>query len=419
MRNRVAIAVAGCASGALCLLLALAPAWAGQSDPQDFTQVERGRYLTTAADCTGCHTRPGSHQPFAGGRSIETPFGGIATPNITPDRDTGIGAWSDDQFDAALRKGVRPNGSRLYPAMPYTAYTKMSREDVLAIRAYLNSIEPIHNQVVSNTLPFPFNIRASMHIWDWLYFHEGEFKPDPQQPAEWNRGAFLVQGPAHCGACHTPKSFLGGDKTDEYLRGSYLQGWFAPDITNDSRRGLGGWSNDDIVAYLKTGHNRISAATGPMAEEVTLSSSHMTDGDLKAIASYLKSLPGRDDAPAALHADDPVMVAGGAIYRDQCSACHMIDGKGVPSLFPSLAESSVKGSDDPTTMIRIVLRGARSAATASEPTSPGMPSFGWQLSDAQVAAVLSYVRNSWNGAAPAVTADMVKRERASLAQRSD
>jgi len=290
---------------------------------------------------------------------------------------------------------------------------------VLAIRAYLNTVTPLRNAAVANTLPFPFNIRAAMRVWNALYFTEGEYKPDPQKSSEWNRGAFLVEGPAHCGACHTPKSLLGGDKMSQYLEGSYLQGWFAPNITNDTRVGLGGWSVDDVVAYLKSGHNRVTAATGPMAEAVSLSFSHMSDADLKAIAGYLKSLPGRAEAPKPLPSDDPVMAAGGAIYRDQCSACHGLDGRGVPLLFPSLADSSMARSDDSTTLIRIVLRGARSVATDAEPTAPGMPSYGWQLDDGQVAAVLTYVRNTWAGAASAVSAQAVGRARSDLASRAD
>jgi hypothetical protein len=179
-----------------------------------------------------CHTIPGSGQPFAGGRAIETPFGNILAPNITPDRETGIGAWSDDEFDAAVRKGIRPNGTKLYPAMPYNAFTKMSRNDVLAIRAYLNTVRAVRNAVVADTLPFPFSVRAVMGVWDSLYFTEGEYKPDPKKSAEWNRGAYLVTGPGHCPACHTPKTLLGGDKTSQYLKGSDLQGWFAPNITD-------------------------------------------------------------------------------------------------------------------------------------------------------------------------------------------
>jgi mono/diheme cytochrome c family protein len=258
-----------------------------------------------------------------------------------------------------------------------------------------------------------------MRAWDALYFTEGEYKPDPNQSAEWNRGAFLVLGPGHCGACHTPKTFLGGDKSDHFLRGSYLQGWSAPDITNDSRLGLGRWSKEDIVTYLHAGHNRITAATAPMGEVVTLSTSHMTDPDLKAIATYLKSLPGKNDGSAQLAASEPPMVAGAAIYRDQCSACHGLDGKGVPQLFPSLADSSMVRSDDPTTAIRIVLRGARSVGTDAQPTAPGMPSYGWQLNDGEIAAVLTYVRNNSANFASAVTIDQVAKVRRDTAMRPD
>jgi mono/diheme cytochrome c family protein len=394
-------------------------AHAGQPDPQEFSQIERGRYLSVLGDCASCHTVPGSGQPFAGGRAVETPFGNIDAPNITPDRETGIGAWSDDQFDAAVRHGIGRDGSRLYPAMPYNAYAKMSRNDVLAIRAYLNTVTPVKNAVVADQLPFPFDIRATMRVWDALYFDNGRYTPDPQKSPEWNRGAFLVEGPAHCGACHTPKTFLGGDKTKELFEGSALQGWFAPDITNDSRRGLGNWSIDDITAYLKTGHNRISAATGPMAEAIELSTSNMNDADLKAIATYLKSIPGHPAAASPVKPDDPVMVAGGAIYRDQCSACHALDGRGVPQLFPSIGDSSIVRSDDPSSLIRIVLRGARSAATNKEPTAPGMPAYGWQLSDEQLAAVLTFIRNNWGAAAAPVSAQDISRARDGLKLRSD
>ena len=397
---------------------ALAASFATTVRPQDFVLIERGRYLATLADCEACHTRPGD-RAFAGGRAIETPFGSLVAPNITPDATSGIGAWSDDQFDAALRRGQRPDGSRLYPAMPYTYYTRMSREDVRAIRAYLATVPPAYNPVRANTLPFPFNVRAVMRAWDALYFEPGEFRADPGKTAEWNRGAFIVMGPGHCGACHTPKSIAGADKNKEFLRGASLQGWFAPNLTNDSTHGLGSWSGDDVVAYLKTGHNRISAATGPMAEEITLSSSRMTEADLKAVAVYLKSIPGDSAAAKAVPQDAPAMAAGGAIYRDQCSACHGLEGRGVPQLFPSLADSSVAHSADPTTLIRLVLRGARSVATASEPTAPGMPAYNRQLDDAQIAAVLTYVRNAWGRSAREIAAAEVQRARTQLATRTD
>ena len=418
-RHRKLDLFAGAAALLATLVAGKSTGFAGEVDAQDFTMVERGRYLSVLSDCGSCHTIPGKNQPFAGGRPIETPFGNIVASNITPDMETGIGAWTDDQFDAAVRKGVGRDGSRLYPAMPYNAYTKMSRQDVLAIRAYLNTVTAVHNPVVANTLPFPFNIRSSMSVWNALYFKQGEYVSDPHRSPEWNRGAFLVDGPAHCGACHTPKTFLAGDKTSLYLQGSPVQGWSAPNITNDAKTGLGGWTVDDVTAYLKTGHNRITAATGPMAEAVNLSTSKMTDEDVKAIATYLKSLPGNDRTQAPLPSTAPEMTAGGAIYRDQCSACHGLDGKGIDRLFPAVASSSMARADDPTSVIRIVLRGARSVSTSSEPTAPGMPSYGWLLNDSQVAAVLTYIRNSWGGAAPAVSPDEVSRLRASLARRSD
>ena len=219
----------------------------------------------------------------------------------------------------------------------------------------------------------------------------------------------------HCGACHTPKTTLGGDDLTHAFQGYALQGWFAPNITNDNERGLGGWSVADIASYLKAGHNPISAATGIMAEEISLSSSQMTDADLRAIATYLKDLPGQTSAsPAAASSSEPTMTAGGAIYVDECSACHGVDGKGVPYLFPSLAGSSNVRSTDPTSLIRVLLEGARSVATASEQTGPGMPSFAWKLNDAEAAAVLTYVRNSWGSSASAVTADQVKSTRAAI-----
>jgi mono/diheme cytochrome c family protein len=382
---------------------------AGDPDGQAYDRIEKGRYLATVADCFACHTVASAGKPFAGGRPIETPFGIITSSNITPDDETGIGAWSDQQFDDAVRKGVRPDGGRLYPAMPFPAYTKMTRDDVLAIRAYLSTVEPVHQPVKANTLPFPFNIRFAMRAWDALYFTEGEFKPDDRQSPAWNRGAYLVQGPGHCTACHTPKSLLGGDETSDNLRGFNLQGWFAPDITGDVGQGLGRWSEADITSYLKTGHNRLTAATGPMAEEVVNSTSQYDDDDLQAIATYLKSLPGHASA----------MDAGEAIYRDQCSACHGLDGQGVAMLFPSLAQSSLAHASDATSAIRLVLRGGRSVATNAEPTAPGMPSFGWQLNDAQVAAVLTYIRNAWKTSAAPVTADAVGKAREQLSTRSD
>jgi mono/diheme cytochrome c family protein len=380
---------------------------------QKFEEIERGRYLANAADCGSCHTVPGSNQPFAGGRAIETPFGKLVSPNITPDRETGIGAWADDQFDAAVRNGRTRDGARLYPAMPFPYYARMSREDVKAIRAYLSTVEPVHNPVHADTLPFPFDLRFSMVVWDALYFKPGEFQADPSKSEEWNLGAFLVQGPGHCGACHTPKTILGGDKTSEALRGYVLQGWSAPDITGSLRK----WTDDDIADYLKTGHNQYAAAAGLMGEVVELSTSRMADDDLKAIAAYLKD-GSQAAAPAEASVDQSVLTAGAAIYKDLCASCHQQDGQGVPHLFPRLSETATVATADPTTVLRVILKGTQTVATDREPTGPAMPGFGWQLNDEQVAAVASYVRNHF-AHAPGVSADQVKTAREALAARTN
>jgi mono/diheme cytochrome c family protein len=402
------------------LNLAASGAAAAAADPQDFTQIERGRYLTLVADCAACHTVPGSGVAFAGGRPIETPFGMLIATNITPDRETGIGAWTDREFVDAVRGGRGRDGKPLYPAMPYPYLTRLSDDDVMSIRAFLNTVPAVRNSVDANQLPFPFSIRASLRVWNALYFRDGRFAPVADKPADWNRGAYLVEGPAHCGACHTPKTLLGGDRSGRALQGFSLQGWFAPNITNDQRRGLGTWSIDDVVAYLATGHNRTSAASGPMGEEVALSSSQMTTADLRAIATYLKDQPGQDgDVARPVDPTDRTMTVGAAIYTDVCAACHRMDGSGVPGLLPMLRGSPAVQSAEPTSLLRLVLRGAQSVATAASPTGPAMPAFAWQLDDDEVAAVTTFVRNAWGNAAPAVTPDDAKTARAQLAARSD
>jgi mono/diheme cytochrome c family protein len=405
----------------VAVVAAAAGAVAGTIDKQDFQQIERGRYLTIIGDCAACHTLPGSGRDFAGGRGIETPFGLLIAPNITPDRQTGIGAWTDDEFVNALKNGTGRDGNRLYPAMPYTYYTKLTRDDALAIRAYLNTLPPVYNPVQPNQLPFPFDIRTSMLAWDKLFFTPETFRPSPAKSAEWNRGAYLAEGLAHCGMCHTPKNLLGGDRSAEYLRGYALQGWFAPDITSNPRRGIGGWSIDEIAAYLKTGHNSTSAATGPMAEMVDLSTSHMTDADLKAIAVYLKDQPSNADrdAQSVVRPDEKTMKIGAAIYADECAGCHAANGKGAAGLFPSLNGTPVVQQTDPASLLHVVLRGARSAATDGAPTGAAMPQFAWVLNDDEVAAVLTYIRNAWGNSAPPVSAADVGKARAALVERSD
>ena len=357
MRELLARRIAGAAIASLILASSLVASGRAQTnkvgtslDPQNFGQIERGRYLAIAGDCSSCHTVPGSGQPFAGGRPIETPFGVVVGANITPDPDTGIGAWSDETFVRALSEGKGHDGQLLYPAMPYPYYAKLTESDALAIRAYLNTVKPVRNAVVSNKLPFPFDVREGMAAWNALYFKPGEFKPDPAKSPEWNRGAYLVQGLGHCGACHTPKTQLGGDDRARTFQGNALQGWFAPNITNDNERGLGGWSVADIVAYLKNGHNATTASTEIMGEEITLSSSQMTEGDLTAIATYLKNLPGQTSSPAAVSASGPTMTAGGAHLCRRMFGLPRHGREGRPVSFPLacwIAERPFRRSGEP------------------------------------------------------------------------
>lgn len=375
--------------------------------------VSKGRYIAQLGDCTACHTEPG-HPLFSGGVAIETPFGKLLGANITPDPETGIGQWTFEDFQNAMRKGHSRDGRLLYGAMPFTAYTKVTTDDNRALWAYLQTVEPVNRVVNTNQLPFPFNIRTSLHVWDMLNFTEGEYKPDPKQSAEWNRGAYLVQGLGHCSTCHTPKNMLGGDKDSQFLQGGSLGVWFAPDITANTHSGIGQWTQQEIVEYLKTGANKYDIASGPMAEAVEHSTQYWKDDDLNATAVYLKSLKNDSSKPQPLAADNGQMVNGKAIYADRCSACHVSRGQGVSHLFPQLANAPLVNAADPASLIHMVLAGSRAGGTAAAPTAPAMPAFGWNLTDQNVADVLTYIRNSWGNAAPSVTASDVKTMRSKL-----
>ncbi len=388
------------------------------ADQQDFGRIERGRYLAITGDCGSCHTMPGSNKPFAGGRPIETPFGTVLAPNITPDRETGIGSWTAQDFISALKSGIGRGGVRLYPAMPYVYYTKMPDADVLAIWAYLQTVQPVNHDVVSNQLPFPFNIRASLIFWDWLYLREGDWKPTAGKSPAWNRGAYLAEGPMHCGACHTPKSILGGDDRSRVFQGYSIQGWHAPNITSSTALGIGAWPADQIAEFLRTGHNSIASATGPMAEEVERSSSLMSQEDLQAVAIFLKDgkTAGGEAQATTAASSSPALKAGRAIFGDACAACHGEDGAGVPGLFPALRSAPTVRASDALSLVRVVVNGAQSASTGGAPTGPGMPSYGWQLSDEQIAAVLTYVRSAWGNGAGAVSKSDVEAARKDFAK---
>ena len=372
--------------------------------------VALGRYLVDAGDCQSCHTAPGG-TPFAGARGIRTPFGIIYSANITPDPKTGIGTWSEADFYRAMHKGIAHGGKNLYPAFPYTYFTRMSRPDVDAIYAYLRTLPPTYQVKPANKLPFPLNIRPLMAIWNALFFKPGEFRPNPAMSAEWNRGAYLVWGPGHCGGCHTPKNLLLADRNGHALQGAKLNDWVALDLTEDPRKGLAGWSNGDVVEFLRSGRNAHAAASGSMQEVIYYSTSRMSDSDLAAIATYLKQLPPRRRMKGFNPPSAAAMTAGEAIYTDTCAACHGANGEGQPRTFPPIAGDASVQARDPTTIVRIILAGSRSVPTPAAPTPLAMPAFDWKLDDSEVAAVATYVRNAWGNAAPEVKARTVAKLR--------
>jgi mono/diheme cytochrome c family protein len=377
--------------------------------------VRRGRYLAIAGDCASCHTRRGG-QPFEGGLGLQTPFGVIYTPNLTGDRLTGMGKWTPDEFYRALHQGVGRKGSRLYPALPYTHFTIVSRADSDAILAFLKTVPGVRYSRPASRLLFPVNLRASLVGWDALAFTPHAFRPDPAMSRGWNRGAYLVEGLGHCGACHTPRNFLGAELESRAYQGARIDNDVAPDLTANARTGLRAWSEAEIAEYLRTGRNSHANASGPMAEVVTYSTSLMSNDDLRAIATYLKALPASPTRRSA--APEPsAMRAGSAIFSDACTACHLPGGKGQPRLIPPLPGSAVTQQQDPAAVIRLILAGGRTAPTLSRPGFPAMPSFAWKLTDQEVADVATYVRNAWGNNAPPVDARSVAALRTKLRLR--
>ena len=393
-----------------CLVLCSAVASAAAASEPSPEMIAHGKALVEAGDCASCHTADPS-KPFAGGKRIDTPFGGIYSPNLTPDRDTGIGAWSDADFTRALRYGQDPDGSLYYPAFPYTYFTRMTKDDTLAIRAYLATLTPFRNEVRPPDLRWPFGYRALMHAWNYLFFKPGLFEPDQSKSAEWNRGGYLVTGLAHCGACHTPKNYFGADKRGLAFTGNEVAGWFAPRLDGAERSGLKSWSVEDIVEYLQSGRNAKSHADGLMADVIVNSTSKMSDADIRAMAVYLKSLPPGPPEPAVTAPQDAEMKAGQAVYARLCIACHEADGSGAPRIYPPLPGNALLQSADPSSTLRIILDGAQSVTTPRAPNKGEMPGYAKQLSDEQIAAVANYMRNSWGNAASLVTAAQVAKAR--------
>ncbi|SDS45652.1 Cytochrome c, mono-and diheme variants [Halopseudomonas sabulinigri] len=378
----------------------------------DAELIERGKYLATAADCVACHTTPGG-KPFAGGVEFKLPFGSLYSPNITPDDETGIGSWSDEDFVSALHSGVGKDGKHYYPAFPYTSYTLMPEDEVLAIKAYLASLEPVSNTPPENTLGFPFNQRWGMFFWNFLFLDEGRYAADPQQSEEWNRGAYLVQGPGHCAECHTPRNMFQALDSSQPLAGTLVQGWQAYNISADEAHGIGAWSEAELVSYMSQGHAAgKGVAAGPMAEVVEKSLQHLQQRDLSAIATYLLSTEPQPTGVARPTKQPEGMPAernlGVKVFADACASCHRWDGKGNQS--PVATLMGLKTVNDPaaTNLLGILLTGHGGEQL---PVDQRMPRFADGYSDPELAAVSSFVLQHFGQSGAQVSAEDVAAKR--------
>lgn len=395
---------------ALLPLLAATAAQAQQKSVTGGELVKRGEYLARAGDCIACHTAP-EGRTFAGGRAMPTPFGTLFSSNITPDRETGIGKWSADDFYITMHRGRFPDGGLIYPAMPFASYTKVTRADSDAIFAYLKSIPPVNQKNREHDLRFPYNNRQLILGWRTLYFSEGEYRPDPSKSAEWNRGAYLVEGLGHCGMCHSPINVLGGTSQSDAFKGGLIpmQNWYAPSLTSNREAGLGDWSIKDITDLLKTGVSARGVVYGPMAEVVHNSLQYLTDEDTKAMAVYLKSIAEPASPPPAGSklptTESSLLISlGKTVYDARCASCHGSQGEGKPPHWPPLANNQSIEMESAVNAIRMVLNGGYPPSTEGNPRPYGMPPFAGLLSDNEVAAVVSYIRTAWGNRGAPVSA---------------
>lgn len=409
------VILAVCASG----LMASSTA---QRESADYLteQQKRGAYLARVGNCQGCHTVLGG-QSYAGGRQLSTSFGIFVTPNITPDQTTGIGNWSEEDFWQALHYGKSRDGRLLYPAFPYTEYTKVTRQDANAIFAYLQSLTPVTQVNASHKVDFPYNFRPLLSIWRALYFKQGVYVPVVNRDEQWNRGAYLVQGLGHCNACHTRRGFLGASE-DDALSGGQIMGmnWYAPSLSSYLRAGEDDWTVDEIAQLLSAGISGRAVASGPMATIVRQSLQHLSDEDIRAMAVYLKDRTGkRSDEPLTTEVQirperkHALLAQGETIYTRYCQECHGATGEGAPGIYPPLAGNSSVVMASSMNVIRIVLEGGYPATTKANPQPYGMPPFQHILNNEEIALVATYIRNSWRNSASVVTPGNVDRLRGS------
>ena len=406
------------------------------------TLIARGAYLAKAADCAGCHTaapvptQPGAAPkltvPFAGGLGMSSPFGTIYSSNITPDLVNGIGRYTYDEFSRALREGIAPGGKRLYPAMPFPSFAKMSDDDLHALYAYfMHGVKPMAAPAPQTHLPFPFSQRWALTFWDWAFVPGGRYKAEPAHDAQWNRGAYLVQSLGHCGACHTPRGPAYEERGYDgdahlYLTGGTNDHWFAPNLTGDPGSGLGRIGAPELAAFLKHGHGAGLVTFGSMVQVVEDSTQYMSDNDLAAIAAYLKSLPAREPAGqydgqsrAALQTVQALKTGdvehpGAGIFLSYCARCHQQDGNGVAQKYPRLAGNPAVLGAQTTSLVRLLVEGGGSPNTEGGPPPRKMPAFAGKLTDTEMAAVLTFIRNTWGNAAPPVTTRDVRSVRSAI-----
>jgi len=386
--------------------------------PDSTSILAKGEYLARAGDCIACHTAP-EGKLFAGGLAMKTPFGTLYTSNITPDPQTGIGTWTSDQFYSTMHGGRFPDGGLVYPAMPFASYTKVTRADSDAIYAYLKSIAPVRQANRPHDLRFPYNNRSLIIGWRTLFFTEGEYKPDPTKSADWNRGAYLVEGLGHCGMCHTAINALGGSSQSQAFEGGLIpmQNWYAPSLTSNKEAGLGDWTIEEITDYLRKGVSSRGAVYGPMADVVYNSLQYLSDDDTRAMAVYLKSLaqgtsPERSSTALPSAESSLLLSLGKPIYDRQCAGCHGATGQGMPPNYPRLAGNQSIEMSSAVNAIRMVLNGGYPPGTAGNPRPYGMPPFAQRLSDDEVAAVVTYIRTSWGNRGDPVTARQANELRA-------
>jgi mono/diheme cytochrome c family protein len=400
------------------------PVHAGAADD---ALVTRGEYLAKVGDCTACHTAPRG-KPFAGGLQMITPMGAIYSTNVTPDPETGIGQYSEDDFKRAMRDGVAKDGHNLYPAMPYPSYAKVTDGDVHALYAYfMHGVAPIRQANREPDIKWPLNMRWPLKFWNIVFLDKGVYQDKPGKDAAWNRGAYLIQGLGHCGSCHTPRGVGFQEKAlDEngslYLTGGPVDNWFASNLTGDHNAGLGRWSEADVAQFLKTGANQHASAFGSMTSVINNSTQAMADADIAAIARYLKSIPAEggsgggvayayDARATKVSLTRPANNAGARVYTTYCMHCHGVDGRGFAPMLAPLAGNPNVLETTPTSLINVTLNGTDDLVIGGIPAPYPMPKYAPVLTDQQIADVLTFIRSGWNNGARAVSAQDVARTR--------